>query len=70
VNGFIDHTPLISFIIFFIILSGLRLSPLGTAAAIGLLFQPHMIDDGDCGAIGGLKIARYVRIFLLFNDAV
>jgi hypothetical protein len=38
------------------ILSGVRLSPLGTAAATGLLYQPHMIDDGDCGAIGGMRI--------------
>jgi hypothetical protein len=38
--------------IFFIILSGVRLSPLGTVATIGLLYQPQMIDDGDCGAIG------------------
>jgi hypothetical protein len=31
---------------------GLRLSPVGTAATTGLLYQPQMIDDGDCGAIG------------------
>jgi hypothetical protein len=31
------------------------LSPLGTAATIGLLYQPHMIDDDDCGAICGIK---------------
>jgi hypothetical protein len=35
-----------------------RLSPLGTAATTGLLYQPQMIDDGDCGAIGGMKIGR------------
>jgi hypothetical protein len=45
-------------IFFFIILSGVRLSPLGTAATTGLLYQPQMIDDGDCGAIGGMKIGR------------
>jgi hypothetical protein len=45
-------------IIFFIIVSGVRLSPLGTAATTGLLYQPQMIDDGDCGAVGGLKIGR------------
>jgi hypothetical protein len=46
-----------SIIIFFIIvLSGVRLSPLGTAANIGLLYQPHIIDNGACGAIGGMKI--------------
>jgi hypothetical protein len=42
----------------FIILSGVRLSPLGTAVTTGLLYQPQMIDDGDCGAIGGMKIGR------------
>jgi hypothetical protein len=41
----------------FIIASGVRLSPLGTAATIGLLYQPRMID-GDCGEIGGMKIGR------------
>jgi hypothetical protein len=42
--------------ILFIIVSGVRLSPLGTAAITGLLYQPQMIDDGDCGVIGGIKI--------------
>jgi hypothetical protein len=42
----------------FIILSRVRLSPLDTAATTGLLYQPKMIDDGDCGAIGGMKIGR------------
>jgi hypothetical protein len=41
-----------------IIISGMRLSPPGTAATIGLLYQPQMTDDGDCGAIGGMKIGR------------
>jgi hypothetical protein len=45
-------------LLFFIVLSGVRLSPLGTAATTGLLYQPPMIDDGDCGAIGGMKIFR------------
>jgi hypothetical protein len=40
------------------ILSGVRLSPLGTAATTG---QPQMTDDGDCGAIGGMKIGRGSR---------
>jgi hypothetical protein len=34
-----------------------RLSPLGTAATTDLLYQPQM-TDGDCGAIGGMKIGR------------
>jgi hypothetical protein len=43
---------------YFSIISVVRLSPLGTAANVGLLYQPQMIDDGDCGAIGGMKISR------------
>jgi hypothetical protein len=35
-----------------------KLSPLGTAATTGLLYQPHMISNGDCGAVGGMKIGR------------
>jgi hypothetical protein len=38
--------------------SGVGLSPLGTAATSGLLYKPQMIDEGDCGAIGGMKIGR------------
>jgi hypothetical protein len=41
-----------------LILSGVRLSLLDTAATTGLLYQPQMIDDGDCGAIGGMRIDR------------
>jgi hypothetical protein len=43
-------------IIIIIIISGVRLSPLGTAATTGLLYQPRMIGDGDCGEIGGMKL--------------
>jgi hypothetical protein len=39
-------------------LSEVRLSPVGTAAATGLLYDPQMTDDGDCEAIGGMKIGR------------
>jgi hypothetical protein len=28
---------------------------LGSAATTGLLCQPHMIDDGDCGETGGIR---------------
>jgi hypothetical protein len=45
----------------FIILSGVRLGPLGTAATTGLLYQPQIIDDGDCGAIGGMRTSRRNR---------
>jgi hypothetical protein len=44
-----------------IILSGVGLSPLGTAATTGLLYQPQMIDGGDRRAIGGMKIGRGSR---------
>jgi hypothetical protein len=55
--GYWKRTP-ISYhaLIFFIIVSGV--GPLGTAATTGLLYQPQMIDDGDCGEIGGMKIGR------------
>jgi hypothetical protein len=31
---------------------------LGTAATSGILYKPQMIDEDDCGAIGGMKIGR------------
>jgi hypothetical protein len=31
---------------------------LGTAATTGLLYQPQMTGDGDCGETGGMKIGR------------
>jgi hypothetical protein len=31
---------------------------LGTAATTGLLYQPRMRGDGDCGEIGRMKIGR------------
>jgi hypothetical protein len=36
----------------------LRLSPHCTAGTSGLLYQPQMIGEGDCGAIGGTRIGR------------
>jgi hypothetical protein len=39
------------------ILSEVRLSPFGTVATTDLLYQPQTAD-GDCGAIGGMKIGR------------
>jgi hypothetical protein len=47
--------------IIIIVISGVGLSPLGTAATSGLLYKPQMIDEGDCGAIGGMKIGRRNR---------
>jgi hypothetical protein len=43
---------------YFIIISLVGLSRLGTAAISDLLYKPQMIDEGDCGAIGGMKIGR------------
>jgi hypothetical protein len=42
----------------FFIIIGVGLSLLGTAATSGLLYKPQMIDEGDCGAIGGMKTGR------------
>jgi hypothetical protein len=57
--GFSQVIKLVSrSVFFFIIVSGVRLSPLGTAATTGLLYESQMINDGDCGEIGGMKIGR------------
>jgi hypothetical protein len=42
---------------FLVSLGGVRLSPLGTSATVGLSYQPRMIDD-DYGAVGGMRIDR------------
>jgi hypothetical protein len=34
---------------------------LGTAATIGLVYQPRMRGEGDCGEIGGTMIGRENR---------
>jgi hypothetical protein len=39
-------------------LSGVPLGLPGTAATSGLLYKPQMIDEGDCEAIGGMKIGK------------
>jgi hypothetical protein len=43
---------------YFFIISVVELSLLDTAATSGLLYKPQMIDEGDCGAIGGMRIGR------------
>jgi hypothetical protein len=50
------------FVCIFFILIRVRLSPLGTVATTGLLYQPPMIDYGDCGAVSGMKFGRGNRI--------
>jgi hypothetical protein len=52
---FLDLNEARGFDLFFIIISGVGLSPLGTVATSGLFYKPQMIDEGDCGAIGGTK---------------
>jgi hypothetical protein len=52
----LHYTP--SSFFFLVSWGGVRLGPLGTAATTGLLYQPQMIDDGGCRAIGGMKIGR------------
>jgi hypothetical protein len=46
-----------SFFFSLVSLGGVRLSPLGTSATVGLLHQSRMIDD-DYGAVGGMRIGR------------
>jgi hypothetical protein len=43
---------------FLVSLGEMRLSPLGTSATVGLLYQPRMIDDDDYGSVGGMRIGR------------
>jgi hypothetical protein len=45
--------------IIIIIINGVRLSPFGTAATAGLLYQPQMTGDDDCGEIGGMKLGYF-----------
>jgi hypothetical protein len=47
-----------AYLLTFFFVSGVGLSPFGTAATSDLLYQPQMIDEGDCGAIGGMQIGR------------
>jgi hypothetical protein len=42
----------------FFLFCGVRLESLGTTASSGLLYKPQMRDEGDCGAIGGMKNGR------------
>jgi hypothetical protein len=52
IKHFLSRRELFTYVVLFfiaIVLSGVRLSPLGTAATAGLLYQPQMIDDGNCG---------------------
>jgi hypothetical protein len=35
-----------------------RLSPLGTSVTNWPIVPPHMIDDDECGAVGGMRMGR------------
>jgi hypothetical protein len=50
--------PQPEFIIIIIIISGMRLRSLNTAATVWTIVPVPMMDDGDCGAIDGMKIGR------------
>jgi hypothetical protein len=58
-NAFGIHVPICEkvLLIFFNLCGG----TLDTAATTGLLCQPRMIGEGDCGEIGGMKIGRGTR---------
>jgi hypothetical protein len=45
-------------LLLFLLFFNLNGGTLGTAATTGLLYQPRMIGEGDCGEIGGMKIGR------------
>jgi hypothetical protein len=57
-NSDFPFFQLVAFYLFFyfVSLGGVRLSPFGTSATVGLLYQPQMIDD--YGAVGGMRIGR------------
>jgi hypothetical protein len=51
---------LVHILVYIVSLGGVRLSPLGTSATVGLLYQPRMIDD-EYGSVGGMRIDRENR---------
>jgi hypothetical protein len=53
---YLSYNICISFF-FLVSLGGVTLSPLGTSATVGLLYQRRMIDD-DYGAVGGMRFGR------------
>jgi hypothetical protein len=50
--GFCKHD---SFLIYG---AGVGLSPVLHGPFIGLLYQPWMINGGDCGAVGGMNVGQ------------
>ena len=39
-------------------MSGVKLSPTGSAATTDILYQPLMTEDGDCGAVVRMNLGR------------
>jgi hypothetical protein len=52
------HAWVVYFILYIHSFFNLSSGTLGTTATTGLLYQPRMIGEGDCGEIGGMKIGR------------
>jgi hypothetical protein len=40
---------------------GVSLGPMVLRPLFGLLYQPRMIDDDECGAVGGMRLGRRNR---------
>jgi hypothetical protein len=38
------------------------LSPLGTLATNWPMYQPRMMNEGECGAVGGMRIGRGAEV--------
>jgi hypothetical protein len=47
-----------TFFFFLVSLDGVKMSPHGMSVTTGLLYQPRMTDDDECGAVGGMRIGR------------
>jgi hypothetical protein len=64
--NYIDISPFLYFTSlsedeYIVSLGGVRLSPLGTSATVGLSYQPRMIRE-DYGAVGGMRICRRTEV--------
>jgi hypothetical protein len=52
------HVHLIRLALINVIFFNYQSGAFGTAATTGLLYQPRVIGDGDCGEIGGMNIIK------------
>jgi hypothetical protein len=53
-----DHRHPIAYAVVFSSCVRVRLNSLGTRLQIGLLYQPQMTADDECGAVSGMGIGR------------